>query len=235
MNTDYNKATIRSGLTLGAFAVVTALVLGITYAATEKNIAAAIRANEEKALLEVLGDIQWDNDLLSDTIHLTSEQSEVLNADTKTKARVIRNKGQVTGFIFSSTATDGYSGDISMLIGLDLGGKILGVRVTEHRETPGLGDKIEIRKSEWILEFKGKSVTQADLVWAVNKDGGSFDGFAGATITPRAVVNQVKATLDMYGADFETLTKLADHSDNSSQSLPMEVNQIKPIQGESHE
>ncbi|WP_258141595.1 electron transport complex subunit RsxG [Escherichia coli] len=91
------------------------------------------------------------------------------------------------------TAPDGYSGAIQLLVGADFNGTVLGTRVTEHHETPGLGDKIELRLSDWITHFAGKKISGADDAhWAVKKDGGDFDQFTGATITPRAVVNAVK-------------------------------------------
>ncbi|HBQ6636558.1 electron transport complex subunit RsxG, partial [Klebsiella pneumoniae] len=90
-------------------------------------------------------------------------------------------------------APDGYSGAIQLLVAADFSGTVLGTRVTEHHETPGLGDKIELRLSDWITHFAGKVIHgQGDSHWAVKKDGGDFDQFTGATITPRAVVNAVK-------------------------------------------
>lgn len=95
--------------------------------------------------------------------------------------------------ILEATAPDGYSGAIRLLVGADFNGTVLGTRVTEHHETPGLGDKIELRLSDWITHFAGKSIGgEHDAHWAVKKDGGDFDQFTGATITPRAVVNAVK-------------------------------------------
>ncbi len=95
--------------------------------------------------------------------------------------------------VLETTAPDGYSGAIQLLVGADFNGTVLGTRVTEHHETPGLGDKIELRLSDWITHFAGKKISGADDAhWAVKKDGGDFDQFTGATITPRAVVNAVK-------------------------------------------
>ena len=95
--------------------------------------------------------------------------------------------------VLEATAPDGYSGAIQLLVGADFNGTVLGTRVTEHHETPGLGDKIELRLSDWITHFAGKKISGADDAhWAVKKDGGDFDQFTGATITPRAVVNAVK-------------------------------------------
>ena len=106
---------------------------------------------------------------------------------------IAKQDGQPVAAVLEATAPDGYSGAIQLLVGADFNGTVLGTRVTEHHETPGLGDKIELRLSDWITHFAGKKISTAnDAHWAVKKDGGDFDQFTGATITPRAVVNAVK-------------------------------------------
>lgn len=106
---------------------------------------------------------------------------------------IAEKNGTPVAAVMEATAPDGYSGAIQLLVGVDFNGTVLGTRVTEHHETPGLGDKIERRFSDWITHFSGKSIQGAnDSRWAVKKDGGDFDQFTGATITPRAVVNAVK-------------------------------------------
>lgn len=106
---------------------------------------------------------------------------------------IAEKNGTPVAAVMEATAPDGYSGAIQLLVGADFNGSVLGTRVTEHHETPGLGDKIERRLSDWITHFSGKSIQGAnDSRWAVKKDGGDFDQFTGATITPRAVVNAVK-------------------------------------------
>lgn len=106
---------------------------------------------------------------------------------------IAEQDGTPVAAVLEATAPDGYSGTIQLLVGADFNGTILGTRVTEHHETPGLGDKIELRLSDWITGFSGKKIQgDNDSHWAVKKDGGDFDQFTGATITPRAVVNAVK-------------------------------------------
>lgn len=106
---------------------------------------------------------------------------------------IAEKNGTPVAAVMEATAPDGYSGAIQLLVGADFNGTVFGTRVTEHHETPGLGDKIERRLSDWITHFSGKSIQGAnDSRWAVKKDGGDFDQFTGATITPRAVVNAVK-------------------------------------------
>lgn len=111
----------------------------------------------------------------------------------KHKVYIARKDDTPVAAVIEATAPDGYSGAIQLLVGADFNGTILGTRVTEHHETPGLGDKIELRISDWITHFAGKKIAGAnDAHWGVKKDGGDFDQFTGATITPRAVVNAVK-------------------------------------------
>jgi electron transport complex protein RnfG len=98
--------------------------------------------------------------------------------------------------VIETIAPNGYSGNIYILVGVLPNGHISGVRVLKHRETPGLGDKIELRKADWILSFNGKNLTEDNAErWAVKRDRGEFDQFTGATITPRAVVGAVRNTL----------------------------------------
>jgi electron transport complex protein RnfG len=109
---------------------------------------------------------------------------------------IARLNGEVTGFIFETIAPRGYNGNLDMLIAINKDGVVTGSRVISHKETPGLGDKVDLKKSPWILSFENKSLTNTTLKgWAVKKDGGDFDQFTGATITPRAVVRAVKNTL----------------------------------------
>jgi electron transport complex protein RnfG len=123
---------------------------------------------------------------------------------------IARDQGQPVAAIIPAVTPDGYSGAISMIIGINFNGSIAGVRVVEHRETPGLGDKVDLKKSDWILSFNGKSLVnpQADG-WKVKKEGGEYDAFTGATITPRAVINQVLKTLQYFEDDRERLLAIA--------------------------
>lgn len=109
-------------------------------------------------------------------------------------------KGRLAGFIFDVSTDRGYNGHIGLWVGADPTGRILGVRVTDEHETPGLGDKIELTVSPWILEFNGKSLDAGMQAWNVKKDGGEFDQFTGATITPRAVVHAVRDGLERFAA-----------------------------------
>ena len=113
-------------------------------------------------------------------------------------------------FILPGVAPDGYSGNIALIVGVDIAGNISGVRVTAHKETPGLGDKIDLKKHDWILGFNGLSLGNPPAgQWAVRKDGGQFDAFTGATITPRAVVGQIARMLEYFMSHREQLIDLS--------------------------
>lgn len=194
----FNPA-LSNALRLGGFAIVAALVLGLTYSGTIDRINASLLAAERQALLDVVESLPEKNIALEDIIEIPTAYLELLGVEAGESIQIVRDKdNQVAAFIFPTVAPDGYSGDIRLMLGLSPDGVITGVRTIEHRETPGLGDKVDIKKSDWILSFVGKSLTNPQGGWAVTKDGGEFDAFTGATITPRAVVSQIKDALDFY-------------------------------------
>ena len=196
----------KNSLLLGAFALATAATLALTNLGTKDRIAAAERAAQQRALYEVIPPSAHDNDLLSDTIPVPPAAWETLGADSESKIHRARQQGEISALIIPAVAHDGYSGDIRMIVGVNRDGSIAGVRVLLHKETPGLGDKIELKKHQWILSFNGKSLQVPVLEdWKVKKDGGVFDQFAGATITPRAVVGQVKRVLEFVAANQQSL------------------------------
>lgn len=187
----------RSAIGLGLFAVITGGTIAVTQAVTEERIEEQVARAEAAALYEIIPEHAHDNDLLEDTVALPP--GERLAIDGPVTAWVAREDGHPVGLILPALAPDGYSGDIHLLVGIDLEGKVLGVRVTSHRETPGLGDRIELRKSNWVLSFEGKSLNNPEPdKWNVKKNGGVFDQFTGATITPRAVVKAVQHTLGYF-------------------------------------
>lgn len=182
-----------AGALLAIFAVVGAALVAITYAQTKDRIA----ENERLALLEKLEALvpasSVDNDMIADSIQV--HRADLLGGQTTNIYRG-RLKGQPVAAILTSIAPDGYAGPIKLLVAVDTQGNLLGVRVISHKETPGLGDKIDEDKSDWIFSFAGKSLSNpSEQDWAVKRDGGSFDYFTGATITPRSVVKMVKNTL----------------------------------------
>ena len=190
------KSIQKNSLLLLAFALVTAGLLAATHEGTKEAIAEAERRAAEKALLEIVPAERIDNDLLLDTIEIPESAWAQLGLDNGGNIHIARNQGEVIAIITNAVASDGYSGDIKLLAGVNRDGTVAGVRVISHTETPGLGDKIDLKKSDWITIFNGLSLQQPSIEnWKVKKDGGEFDQFTGATITPRAVVNQVKEIL----------------------------------------
>jgi len=176
---------------LGIFALLASGALAWALSATGAAIAAAEAKDLRDSLSEVLPDGMADNDFLKDTVNLDS------NGKTITIYRA-RQKGLVKAALFK-VVERGYAADIQVLMAVDSEGKSLGVRVLKHSETPGLGDKIDVKKDPWVKSFAGKSLGDpAPDKWAVKKDGGIFDQFAGATITPRAVVKAVKGGMDFF-------------------------------------
>ncbi|HHF5804048.1 TPA: electron transport complex subunit RsxG [Haemophilus influenzae] len=182
------KITSRYGILLGFIALLcTAISAGI-YFLTKDKIDAVIAAQQRELLLQVIPQDYFNNNLLESAV-IPQDKNFV---DIQ-KIYFAKKDGNISAYAYETTAPDGYSGDIRLLVGLDPKGEVLGVRVIEHHETPGLGDKIERRISNWILGFTNQSINEHNLSeWAVKKDGGKFDQFSGATITPRAVVNQTK-------------------------------------------
>jgi electron transport complex protein RnfG len=185
---------LRSAIGLGLFAVITGGTIALTQVVTEDRIEEQAAKAEASALFEIIPENQHDNNLLRDVVTLPA--SNRLTSPGPVQAWVARRDGRPVGMIMPAIAPDGYSGDIRLLVGIDLQGEVLGVRVTNHRETPGLGDRIETRKSDWIKSFDGKSLGNPHpKQWNVKKNGGAFDQFTGATITPRAVVKAVHRSL----------------------------------------
>lgn len=198
-------ATIRQhSLRLGTFALGAAVLLALVNNGTAERIQQQRLQAEREALYAVLPPATHDNDLLNDGFVIDPRASALqdvalLGLTAPRPAYVARRQGQPSGVILPLETPDGYSGTITLLVGIDIEGMITGVRVLDHAETPGLGDKIELRVSDWILGFNTRSLANTDTVlWQVKKDGGEFDQFVGATITPRAVVAAVHQALQFF-------------------------------------
>jgi electron transport complex protein RnfG len=184
---------------LAGFALLAAILLGVADLATRGVIQQRLQEDLQANLEQVVPAELHDNNLLADSVMVASADAQ-LGAE-QTEVYLAKKQGQVTAACFKFIAPDGYAGPISLVMGVDRNGEILGVRVIAHVETPGLGDKIEISKSKWVLSFNGKSLDNLTVEqWAVKKDGGVFDQFSGATITPRKVVQAIKRGLGFYRA-----------------------------------
>ena len=196
----------KSSLLLGAFALVTTALLAFTADLTKDRITKAEREAQQKALFEIVPKTRHTNDILSETIKVPESAWEGLGLKSGGDIYVARHTDETIAVIIPAVAPDGYSGDIRMIVGINADGSIAGVRIIDHHETPGLGDKIELSKNKWISDFNGKSLTNpASARWKVKKDGGDFDQFAGATITPRAVVNQIRRVLEFVDSHHDEL------------------------------
>ncbi|RYZ81215.1 MAG: electron transport complex subunit RsxG, partial [Moraxellaceae bacterium] len=175
---------------------------------TKEKIAKAEREAQQKALFEIIPRSRHDNDMLSETIKIPQDAWSGLGLKSGGEIHVARYANDTIAVIIPAVAPDGYSGDIHMIVGINAAGTIAGVRILNHHETPGLGDKIELKKTSWVMSFNEKSLHSPTLTqWKVKKDGGNFDQFAGATITPRAVVNQVHRVLEFVDAHRDELFK----------------------------
>jgi electron transport complex protein RnfG len=191
----------RQILISGAFLWLFAVAGTTLVAFTDYYTSSAIAENERQLLLRNLYALlprdQLDNDIATDTRSLPA--SPLLGTDTATLAYRARRAGEPVAAVFNSIAPNGYNGRIHLLVGVYVDGSLAGVRVVSHIETPGLGDAVDIRKSPWITSFDGKSLgNPGESGWRVKRDGGEFDQFTGATITPRAVVQAVHNTLLYY-------------------------------------
>ena len=191
------RQILTTGFLLASFAVIGTGLVAFTYDMTKNQIAEAERQALLQSLHSVVPLTLHDNELINDQITVTSQQY----LGTKEPMSIFRARqyGQPVAAILTAVAPDGYNGKIKILIGVSYEGEILGVRVVDHRETPGLGDAIETRRSDWILGFDGKSTKIIEQKqWRVKKDGGAFDQLTGATITPRAIVKAVFKALSYY-------------------------------------
>lgn len=193
-NFKFNREQIQMVVALVVVAVVAVLFLGLIDMVTREPIATAQKEALHRALVQVLP--EHSNDPLTDAFDVEIQGSSVRFFPGRDKT------GSITSLAWETSAPDGYSGTIRILMGIYPDGAVHAIRVTDHRETPGLGDGIT-RNSDWINSFTGKRLGTAR--WAVKKDGGDFDQFTGATITPRAVVKAVKKGLEMFKANREKL------------------------------
>ncbi|KAB8313541.1 electron transport complex subunit RsxG [Erwinia endophytica] len=182
----------KNGVTLAIFAAVTTGLTAVINTVTKSTIDHQT-VLQQKTLLDQVVPPEMYNNAMQQECYLVTDPA--LGNGSPHHLYLARKDGQPVAVAVETTAPDGYSGAIQMIVGANFTGKVLGVRVIEHHETPGLGDKIELRISNWINSFNGVQLSgKDDKRFAVKKDGGDFDQFTGATITPRAVVNAAKRT-----------------------------------------
>ncbi|MGR9045018.1 MAG: electron transport complex subunit RsxG [Gammaproteobacteria bacterium] len=207
MNETLQK-TLTAAKILGLFSILGLGLVAFTFSQTQDKISQNERDALLRSLRAVVQESLYDNDIVNDALQVTD-----LNKSS-TKPTLIyraRKNGKPVAAVITAIAPDGYNGNISLLVGILADGTLSGVRVVSHKETPGLGDGIETDRSDWILSFNGKSLEGlTDKQWAVKRDGGIFDQFTGATITPRAVVNSVKNALHYFQQNKADIFSIAE-------------------------
>jgi len=191
------KASFHTALNLLFFALIGTGLLALTYKLTHDTITLSEENEKLKLISQIAPTSAYDNDIMQDTVRIAAD--ELLGNDEKTIVYRGRMRGEASIAVLQAAAPDGYGGKINLIISIHENGKIGGVRVVSHKETPGLGDYIEIAKDGWINIFKEASLQSAEEKdWKVRKDGGTFEYRAGATITPRAVLKAVRKVLKYF-------------------------------------
>lgn len=189
-----DSSVMKSGATLAMIAAVCTALVAATYELTAERIAANELALLEQSLQPALSGTIYDSGVSESRLVLPQPHG-LPGSGAAIIYRVFSDDEPVAA-LFVVSARDGFSGAIRLLVGIDVDGAVTGVRVLEHRETPGLGDRIEAARSDWILQFDGHSLRQPEIAgWAIRSDGGQFDQLTGASITPRAVIKAVRDTL----------------------------------------
>ena len=198
------RSTLQTAINLVFFAVVGTAILASVFYMTHDAIVKSEEAEKLKLITQIVPSSLFDNDIIQDTLSIPADP--LLGNIDSTPAYRARIKGEPSAVVLEAVAPDGYSGKINIILAVRASGELAGVRVVSHRETPGLGDYIELPKSPWIKGFDGKSrEVYKDADWKVKKDGGQFDYMAGATITPRAVIKAVNKALIYFGENRDKL------------------------------
>ena len=213
MRRTLGRASLLTALNLTAFALIGTAVLAFTYSQTYAPIARSVEDEKFRLISQIVPHELFDNDIIKDTQDIAPDP--LLGNDGVTTAYRARLQGKPSALVIEAVAPDGYSGKIFMLIAIRENGELAGVRVVAHKETPGLGDYIEIGRSNWIKGFDGASLAKYnDAGWHVKKDGGQFDYMAGATITPRAVVKAVHKALQYFEQHRDALFARTEPTEN---------------------
>jgi electron transport complex protein RnfG len=198
LNPSYRQRTTHHAMLLGGMAAITSALLVVANKQTYPDIELRRIEDMQRSLEQVVPPGIHNNDLIKDVIEVK------LNNESR-NVHIAKSDGKVVAVAFD-TIVKGYAGPIDVIVGINRDGELLGTRVLSHNETPGLGDKIEPEKNPWIFGFNGLSLSNpGESQWKVKKDGGYFDQFTGATITPRAVVKAVKLSLDFFQANKKLL------------------------------
>jgi electron transport complex protein RnfG len=208
MSGDKPSSIWPGGLILAGMAAVCTALVAITHGITAPRIAANEQAYLEQSLQPVLQGVEYDGKLSEST--LVIQPPHGLPGDDPVPVYRVYAGGEPVAALFVVEASGGFVGPIRLLVGVDAAGTVTGVRVLQHRETPGLGDRIDPDKSDWALQFTGRSLSDpAPPGWAIRRDGGEFDQLTGASITPRAVIRGVSDTLHYFDENRDTVFAMA--------------------------
>ena len=212
MKTD--QSILKSGATLALIAAICTALVAATYQLTVDRIADNDKAILEQSLEPVLAGISYDSGITESRL-VIAPPHDLPGSEAALIYRVF-DEGEPVAALIAMTARDGFSGPIRILVGIDVDGVVTGVRILQHRETPGLGDKIVSTRSNWILQFDGRSLADPVMTaWAIKRDGGDFDQLTGASITPRAVISALRDTLVYFDAHRDEIFAAAATGDDS--------------------
>jgi Na+-translocating ferredoxin:NAD+ oxidoreductase subunit G len=210
------KHTGKTAFTLVMFAIVFTSLMTYVYLVTKSPIEKSEAAARLSLFAQIIPDALHNNDVLKDVVQIAP--NDLLGNDKPISANIAKIDGKVSAVILEAIAHDGYGGDIKLLIAIKADGSISGVRVITHKETPGLGDYIDIAKGKWIKLFDNESLkTTTEPEWKVKKDGGKFDYMVGATITPRAVTKAVAKALKYFNTHQQELLGIPADNDTPTE------------------
>ena len=199
-----SRSVIGNGITLAAIAAICTLLVAATFRVTSERIAANEQAWLERSLEPALSGVFFDGSVTEYKLELDPPH-DLPGNDTAIIYRVF-NESEPVAALFAVTARDGYAGPIRILVGIEVDGTISGVRIVEHRETPGLGDRIHQSRSDWVYQFDGRSLLDpVEERWLLEVDGGDFDQITGASVTPRAIIKAIRETLLYFDANRDEL------------------------------
>ncbi len=192
------KPIFIAGFLLLIFTFISVFLVSLVQYSTKERI----KYNEEQLLIKRLGELVqgYDNNILQDKILI---ETDLHNIKQTLSVYLAKKNNHIFAYLIEHVYPNGYNGNILLLTGIGSDKKLLGVRVITHKETPGLGDKIETKKSNWIKQFKGLSLSNMNKKqWGVKHNGGAFDAFTGATITPRAIISATYQVLELFNTQY---------------------------------
>ncbi|NQV87009.1 MAG: electron transport complex subunit RsxG [Woeseiaceae bacterium] len=198
------RAVWSGGVTLAIIAAICTSLVALTWQLTADRIEANEQAWLERSLQPALAGLFFDSPVTESMIIIPAPH-ELPGSDDAIIYRVYAGEIPVAA-LFVVSARDGYAGPITFLVGVAMDGTVTGVRVLEHRETPGLGDRIDTLKSDWVLQFDGHSLQDPEPgLWAIRSDGGRFDQLTGASVTPRAIIKAIRETLSYFDTNRDAI------------------------------